>query len=46
MARRMRATHQLIEWIMGRLDRIEVVAPTTLREHIVAQLEAMQARYT
>jgi predicted DNA-binding transcriptional regulator YafY len=46
MARRMRATHQLIEWIMGRLDRIEVVAPTTLREHIVEQLAAMQARYT
>ncbi len=46
MARRMRATHQLIEWIMGRLDRIEVVAPLALREHIVAQLEATRARYT
>jgi predicted DNA-binding transcriptional regulator YafY len=46
MARRMRATHQLIEWIMGRLDRIEVLAPVVLREHIVRQLTAMQERYT
>ena len=46
MARRMRATHQLIEWIMGRLDRVEVLAPDALRQHIVSQLSAMQARYT
>jgi predicted DNA-binding transcriptional regulator YafY len=46
MARRMRATHQLIEWIMGRLDRVEVVAPLALRDHIVSKLSAMQARYT
>ena len=31
--------------LSGALVRIEVVAPTTLREHIVAQLEAMHARY-
>jgi len=46
MARRMRATHQLIEWIMGRLDRVEVVAPVVLRDHVVSHLAAMQARYT
>ena len=46
VARRMRGTHQLIEWIMGRLDRVEVVAPTALRNYIMERLDAMQARYT
>jgi predicted DNA-binding transcriptional regulator YafY len=46
MARRMRGTHQLIEWIMGRLDRIEVVAPIALRDYIEEQIDAMKARYT
>ena len=46
MARGMRATHQLIEWIMGRLDRVEVVAPKALRDHVVYKLSSMQARYT
>lgn len=45
-ARRIRGTHQLIEWIMGRVERIEVVAPTTLRNHIMERLDAMQTRYT
>jgi predicted DNA-binding transcriptional regulator YafY len=42
----MRATHELIEWIMGRLDRVEVLAPDALRKHIVSKLAAMQSRYT
>jgi predicted DNA-binding transcriptional regulator YafY len=45
-ARRMRATHQLVEWIVGRLDRVEVVAPASLRAHVSAKLDAMRARYT
>jgi len=45
-ARRMRGTHQLIEWIMGRVERIEVVAPTALRNYIMERLDAMRTRYT
>ncbi len=45
-ARRIRGTHQLIEWIMGRVERIEVVAPTALRNYIMERLDAMQTRYT
>lgn len=45
-ARRMRGTHQLIEWIMGRVERIEVVSPTSLRNYISERIDAMQARYT
>lgn len=45
-ARRMRATRQLIEWIVGRLDRVEVVAPQSLRAHVVSTVDAMRARYT
>ena len=45
-ARRIRGTHQLIEWIMGRLDRVEVIAPVSLRDYIVEHIDAMQARYT
>ena len=45
-ARRIRGTHQLIEWIMGRVERIEVVAPVSLRDYIMERLDAMQTRYT
>ena len=45
-ARRIRGTHQFIEWIMGRLDRIEVIAPVSLRDFIIERIDAMQARYT
>jgi hypothetical protein len=45
-APRIRGTHQLIEWIMGRVERIEVVAPVALRNYIMERLDAMQARYT
>jgi predicted DNA-binding transcriptional regulator YafY len=44
-ARRVRGTHQLVEWIMGRLDRVEVVAPVTLRHYIIDRLDDMKARY-
>ena len=45
-ARRVRGTHQLIEWILGREERVEVLAPTTLRSYIVDRLDAIRARYT
>ena len=41
-----RASHQLTEWIVGRLDRVEVLAPVKLRTYIVGQLAATQQRYT
>jgi hypothetical protein len=41
----MRATHQLVEWIVGRMARVEVVAPDKLRSHVVKQINAMQKRY-
>jgi predicted DNA-binding transcriptional regulator YafY len=46
MAKRVRGTHQLIEWILGRVERIEVVAPVNLRQYIVDRLDAMRAVYT
>jgi len=45
-AKRVRGTHQLIEWILGREERVEVVAPLTLRSYIVDRLDAMRSRYT
>ena len=45
-APRLRGTHQLIEWLMGRLDRVEVLAPSSLRQYVVEQLDAMRARYS
>jgi hypothetical protein len=41
-----RASHQLTEWIVGRLDRVEVLAPVKLRTYIADQLAATQQRYT
>lgn len=40
-----RASHQLTEWILGRLDRVEVIAPRKLRRYITDQVAAIQARY-
>jgi len=40
-----RASHQLTEWILGRLDRIEVLAPDKLRSYIVDRIDAMRKRY-
>ena len=40
-----RITFQLIEWILGRGDRVEVLAPDTLREHIQQHLDRTLSRY-
>jgi hypothetical protein len=45
-ARKVRGTHQLIEWILGRVERVEVVSPATLRNHMVDRLDATRSRYT
>jgi predicted DNA-binding transcriptional regulator YafY len=45
-APRMHGTHQLIEWILGRVEDIEVLAPSSLRTYIKQRLEATLARYT
>ena len=44
-ASRMRATHQLVEYIVARLDRVEVVRPAGLRAYVVSRLDAMRDRY-
>jgi hypothetical protein len=36
----------LTEWIVGRLDSVEVLAPVKLRTYIAGQLSAAQQRYT
>jgi len=41
----MRATHSLVEWIMGRLDRVEVISPKHFREHIKDQVAGMYQLY-
>ena len=41
----MRASHQLVEWILGRTDRVEVLAPEKLRTYIGNKIEAMHRRY-
>lgn len=41
-----RATHQLTEWIVGRLDRVEVVAPLKLRTYIADRIAAVNRLYT
>ena len=38
-------THQLIEWILGRVENVEVLAPNSLRNHIVERLESTLALY-
>ena len=45
-AKNMRATHQLTEWIVGRLDRVEVLAPLTLRAYIAGRIAAVHRLYT
>jgi hypothetical protein len=44
-ARDMRATHQLVEWIIGRMERVEVKAPEKLRIYVGNKISAMQQRY-
>jgi hypothetical protein len=41
----MRASHQLTEWIVGRLDRVEVLAPIKLRRYIAGQIAATHQLY-
>ena len=45
-APRMHGTHQLIEWILGRVEHVEVLAPSSLRKYIVERLETTLALYT
>jgi len=42
----MRASHQLTEWVVGRLDRVEVIAPTRFRDHIASRLSAAAGIYS
>jgi hypothetical protein len=44
-ARDMRATRQLVEWIVGRMERVEVKAPEKLRSYVGEKINAMQQRY-
>jgi hypothetical protein len=41
-----RATHQLTEWIVGRLDRVEVLGPPKLRSYIADRIAAVHRLYT
>ena len=41
----MRASHQLIEWIVGRLDRVEVLEPKSLRNHVAERIAAIHSQY-
>jgi predicted DNA-binding transcriptional regulator YafY len=41
----MRASHQLIEWIVGRLDRVEVLEPKSLRNHVGERIAAIHTLY-
>lgn len=44
-ARGMRATHSLVEWVMGRMSQVEVLEPASFRNHIKAQIDAMYRQY-
>ena len=41
----MRATHSLVEWVMGRVGLVEVLEPKNFRNHIKAQVERMYQQY-
>ncbi len=41
----MRASHQLVEWIMGRMERIEVLAPVKLRVYVAQRVADMGKIY-
>ena len=41
----MHGTHQLAEWILGRVEHVEVLAPSSLRNYIVERLESTLALY-
>ena len=41
----MRATHSLVEWVMGRMERVEVILPLRLRKHVMEKVDAMHSLY-
>jgi hypothetical protein len=45
-AKGMRASHQLTEWIVGRLDRVEVLAPTRLRHYFAGRIASLNELYS
>ena len=44
-ARGMLPTHTLIDWILGRLDRVEVLEPPAIREYVSDKVRAMYKVY-
>lgn len=40
-----RATHELLEWILARQERVEVISPAALRQYVVGRLHATANRY-
>jgi len=41
----MRASHQLVEWTVGRLNRVEVISPPRFREYIADQIASAHRIY-
>jgi len=41
----MHASYQLVEWILGRMERVEVLAPAKLRDYIAEHIAKMHMRY-
>ena len=44
-APRMRASYHLVEWILGRMERVEVLSPVSLRDYIGSRIEVMHRLY-
>jgi len=42
----MRASFQLVEWILGRMERVEVIGPRSLREQIATKVSALNTIYS
>ena len=42
----MRASHQLVEWILGRMDRVEVLEPVKLRNYISEHVALVHQLYS
>ena len=40
-----RASHQLLEWILGRLDRVEVLGPKRFRDYVADEIKRIHALY-
>ena len=41
----MRATHSILDWVMGRMERVEVLLPVELRDQVSKRILAMHRRY-